>query len=61
MPTQEIEFQYRQGRDTYETLQDRLQRLHSDGMRKLMREEVLYVPNNYATIRASTARSSSRS
>ena len=48
MPTQEIEFQYRQGRDTYETLQDRLQRLHSDGMRKLMREEVLYVPNNYA-------------
>ncbi len=48
MPTQEIEFQYRQGRDTYETLQDRLQRLHSDGMRKLMREEVLYVPNDYA-------------
>ena len=48
MSTQEIEFQYRQGRDTYETLQDRLQRLHSDGMRKLMREEVLYVPNDYA-------------
>ena len=48
MSTQEVEFQYRQGRDTYESLQDRLQRLHSDGMRKLMREEVLYVPNDYA-------------
>lgn len=47
-PNQEVEFQYRQGRDTYETLQDRLQRLHSEGMRKLMREDVLYVPNDYA-------------
>ena len=28
----EIEFQYKQGTDTYETLQDRLQRLHRDGM-----------------------------
>lgn len=46
-PNQEVEFQYRQGRDTYETLQDRLQRLHSEGMRKLMREDVLYVPNDY--------------
>ncbi len=47
-PNQEVDFQYRQGHDTYETLQDRLQRLHSAGMRKLMREDVLYVPNNYA-------------
>lgn len=47
-PNQEVEFQYRQGRDTYETLQDRLQRLHSEGMRKLMREDVLYVSNDYA-------------
>lgn len=45
---QEVDFQYRQGRDTYESLQDRLQRLHSDGMRQLMREDVLYVPSNYA-------------
>lgn len=44
---QEVEFQYRQGSDTYESLQDRLQRLHSEGMQKLMREEVLYVPGNY--------------
>ena len=45
---QEVEFQYKQGSDTYETLQDRLQRLHSDGMRQLMREEVLYIPSSYA-------------
>ncbi len=45
---QEVDFQYRQGRDTYESLQDRLQRLHSEGMRQLMREDVLYVPSNYA-------------
>ena len=45
---QEVDFQYRQGRDTYESLQDRLQKLHSEGMRQLMREDVLYVPSNYA-------------
>lgn len=45
---QEVDFQYRQGSDTYESLQDRLQRLHSEGMRQLMREDVLYVPSNYA-------------
>lgn len=38
----EVEFQYKQGTDTYETLQDRLQRLHRDGMEKFMREEILY-------------------
>lgn len=48
MSTQEVEFQYKQGTDTYESLQDRLQRLHSEGMRKLMREDVLYVPGDYA-------------
>ena len=39
----EVEFQYKQGTDTYETLQDRLQRLHRDGMEKFMREEIFYV------------------
>lgn len=43
----EVEFQYKQGTDTYETLQDRLQRLHRDGMEKFMREEILYVPADY--------------
>ena len=43
----EVEFQYKQGTDTYESLQDRLQRLHRDGMEKFMREEIYYVPANY--------------
>lgn len=43
----EVEFQYKQGTDTYETLQDRLQRLHHDGMEKFMREEILYVSADY--------------
>ncbi len=43
----EVEFQYKQGTDTYEALQDRLQRLHRDGMEKFMREEIYYVPADY--------------
>jgi type I restriction-modification system DNA methylase subunit len=43
----EVEFQYKQGTDTYESLQDRLQRLHRDGMEKFMREEIYYVPADY--------------
>ncbi|MBR3622332.1 MAG: N-6 DNA methylase, partial [Selenomonadaceae bacterium] len=43
----EVEFQYKQGADTYETLQDRLQRLHRDGMEKFMNEEIYYVPADY--------------
>lgn len=43
-----VDFQYQVGTDTYETLQDRLQRLHKDGMEKFMREEIFYVPDTYA-------------
>lgn len=43
----EVEFQYKQGTDTYETMQDRLQRLHRDGMEKFMREEIYYVAADY--------------
>ncbi|MBQ6616229.1 MAG: N-6 DNA methylase [Thermoguttaceae bacterium] len=43
----EVEFQYKQGTDTYESLQDRLQRLHKEGMEKFMREEIYYVPSDY--------------
>lgn len=43
----EVEFQYKQGTDTYETLQDRLQRLHRDGMEKFMKEEIYYVSADY--------------
>ena len=42
-----VEFQYKQGTDTYETLQDRLQRLHQEGMEEFMREKIFYVPANY--------------
>ena len=43
----EVEFQYKQGTDTYETLQDRLQRLHRDGMEKFMKEKIYYVSADY--------------
>lgn len=43
-----VDFQYRVGTDDYETLQDRLQRLHKQGMEDFMKEEIFYVPNDYA-------------
>lgn len=43
----EVEFQFKQGTDTYETLQDRLQRLHRDGMEKFMGEKIYYVSSEY--------------
>jgi len=42
-----VEFQYKMG-ETYESLQDRLQRLHQEGMEKFMREEIYYIPDDYA-------------
>ncbi|MFC5281870.1 N-6 DNA methylase [Arcanobacterium canis] len=44
----EVEFQYKVGTDTYESLQDRLQRLHKEGMERFMREKIFYVPDDYA-------------
>ncbi len=44
----EVEFQYKAGTDTYESLQDRLQRLHKEGMEKFMKEDIFYVSDNYA-------------
>lgn len=43
-----VDFQYKVGTDTYETLQDRLQKLHKEGMEKFMREEIFYVADDYA-------------
>ena len=40
--------QYKQGQDTYESLQDRLQHLHQQGMEEFMKEKVIYVPADYA-------------
>ncbi len=43
----EVSFQYRPRRDTYEELQDRLQRLYTEGMREFMREEITYISSDY--------------
>ena len=45
---EEVEFQYKQGTDTYESLQDRLQRLHTQGMEEFMKEKIFYVEADYA-------------
>ena len=44
----ELDFQYRAIRDSYEDLQDRLQRLYRDGMNEFMDEKIFYVENDYA-------------
>lgn len=44
----EKDFQYRVITDTYEELQDRLQRLYRDGMKEFMDEKIFYVENDYA-------------
>ena len=43
-----VDFQYKHGTDTYESLQDRLQRLHKQGMDDFMKEEIFYVSDDYA-------------
>ncbi|OLR64371.1 N-6 DNA methylase [Peptoniphilus porci] len=43
-----VDFQYKVGTDTYESLQDRLQRLHKEGMQKFMKEDIFYIPEDYA-------------
>ncbi|MBR1668713.1 MAG: N-6 DNA methylase [Bacteroidaceae bacterium] len=43
-----VEFQYKQGQDTYEILQDRLQHLHQQGMEEFMKEKIFYVEADYA-------------
>lgn len=48
-PNDIVDFQYKEGSDDYESLQDRLQRLHKTGMKEFMREEVFYVPANYSS------------
>lgn len=42
----EVSFQFKYGSDTYETFQDRLQRLYAEGMEKFMKEPITYVPLN---------------
>ena len=47
-PDDIVEFQYKPGTDTYESLQDRLQHLHQQGMDEFMKEEIFYVADDYA-------------
>lgn len=42
-----VDFQYKFGTDTYETLLDRLQRLYKEGMDKFMKEDIFYVSSEY--------------
>ncbi|MUP48567.1 type II restriction endonuclease subunit M [Veillonellaceae bacterium M2-8] len=42
-----VEFQYKYGTDTYETMLDRLQRLYKEGMNKFMKEDIFYVSSEY--------------
>jgi len=42
-----LDFQWQSGKDDYEKLQDGLQRLHRDGMKNFMGEEIFYVENEY--------------
>ncbi len=44
-----VEFQYKIGTDTYESLQDRLQRLYKKGMEEFLKEDVFYVESEYPT------------
>ncbi len=43
----EVDFQYKHRIDTYESLQDRLQRLYTEGMRDFMHEEITYISSEY--------------
>ena len=56
----EVDFQYKVGTDTYESLQDRLQRLHKIGMQEFMQEDINYVDDNYAEQLFSTYNASKR-
>ena len=46
-PESEVEFQYKTGTDTYQKMQDRLQKLHHLGMKDFMKEDVFYVADDY--------------
>ena len=42
-----MDFQWKEGVDTYEDLQDRLQRLYQIGMQHYLKEKVIYFENDY--------------
>ncbi len=42
-----VDFQWKEGIDNYEDLQDRLQKLYQVGMREYLKEEIIYFENDY--------------
>lgn len=42
-----VDFQWKEGIDNYEDLQDRLQKLYKVGMREYLKEEIIYFENDY--------------
>jgi type I restriction enzyme M protein len=42
-----VDFQWKEGIDNYEDLQDRLQRLYQEGMKEYLKEEIIYFENDY--------------
>ena len=44
---EEVQFQFKDGSDTHESFQDRLQKLYADGMKKFMGEDIFYLPEDY--------------
>lgn len=42
-----VDFQWKEGIDNYEDLQDRLQRLYQKGMKEYLKEEIIYFENDY--------------
>lgn len=55
-----VDFQYKFGTDTYETLLDRLQRLYKEGMDKFMKEEIFYVSSEYPLVLFSSYKGQNR-
>jgi len=46
-PNTVVDFQWKEGIDNYEDLQDRLQKLYQKGMREYLKEEIIYFENDY--------------
>ena len=42
-----VDFQWKEGIDNYEDLQDRIQKLYQKGMKEYLKEEIIYFENDY--------------
>ena len=57
----ELSFHYMPRRDSYEDLQDRLQKLYHEGMSEFMKEEITYIPADYPELLFSNYKGRKRS